>query len=316
MKKYICRILCVFSIYLMLNSFCGLVACQNKTESTQNQHVENILSIEKASYWTDIVQACMNSNCYVEAMPYLDSLIQYCNYNEEACYIYSLIYLKSSKDLYDEQKGLNYLMQAAYGIPNCEHRKDVRLARGYSGLPSAKFDLALNYLFGDYGIKKDEAKGVQLLDTLSRADYAGGKGSIIYEWEGDCLGPKAKIMLAAFYNKGAMGLTQDKKKAAQLWNEALEMTGEYYMDCAELLKVIGEEYKNTDNAYYKDVTTWLLNDAQSEEPATQMLLALCYRLGRGVQKDVRKSNNILLGISIDYELGEALYPLMEYISGN
>ena len=94
------------------------------------------------------------------------------------------------------------------------------------------------------------------------------------------------------------------------------MTGEYYMDCAELLKVIGEEYKNTDNAYYKDVTTWLLNDAQSEEPATQMLLALCYRLGRGVQKDVRKSNNILLGISIDYELGEALYPLMEYISGN
>ena len=132
----------------------------------------------------------------------------------------------------------------------------------------------------------------------------------------DLEGPKAKIMLAAFYNKGAMGLTQDKRKAAQLWDEALEMTGKYYMDSAELLRIIGEEYKNTDNAYYKDVTTWLLNDAQPEEPATQILLALCYRLGRGVQKDVRRSNIMLQGISIDNELGEALYPLMDYINGN
>lgn len=316
MKKKIYRILYVSGIYLMFNSFLGIIACQSKIGSTRNQHVENILSIEKANYWNDIVQACLNSNLYADAMPYLDSLIQYCNYNEEACYIYSCIYLKSSKDLYDEQKGLNYLMQAAYGIPNCEHRKNERLARGYSGLPSAKFDVALNYLFGSYGIEKDEVTGIQLLDTLSRADYAGGKGSIMYEWEGDFLGPKAKIMLAAFYNKGAMGLTQDKRKAAQLWDEALEMTGKYFMDSAELLKIIGEEYKKTDNPYYKDVTTWLLNDAQPKEPTTQMLLALCYRLGRGVQKDVRKSNNMLQGISIDNELGEALYPLVDYICGN
>ena len=316
MKKYIYCILHVFSIFLIFNSFLFIFACQSKTGNTPKQHVENILSIEKAYYLNDVIQACINRNRYAEAMPFLDSLVQYCNYYEEACYIYSCIYLKSSKDLYDEQKGLNYLMQAAYGIPNCEHRKNQRSARGYSGLPSAKFDLALNYLFGGYGIQKDEAKGIQLLDTLSRADYAGGKGSITYEWEGDFLGPKAKIMLAAFYNKGAMGLTQDKRKAAQLWDDALEMTGKYYMDCAELLKIIGEEYKNSNNPYYKDITTWLLNDAHPEEPATQILLALCYRHGRGLQKDVRKSNNMLQGISIDNELGKALCPLMDFISGN
>ena len=281
----------------------------------QNKHVENILSIEKAYYWNDIVQACMNSGKYAEAMPYLDSLMLYCNYYEEACYMYSCIYLKSSKEIYDEQKGLKYLRLAAFGIPDCENRKNERLARGYSGLPSAKFDLALNYLFGGYGINKDETKGIQLLDTLARADFAGGKGSIMYEWKGDFLGPKAKIMLASFYNRGEMGLTQDKRKAAQLWDEALQMTGNYYMDNAELLEIIGKEYQNTDNPYYKDVTVWLLNDAKPEEPTTQILLALCYSLGRGVQKDIRKSSNMIQSVSIDNELGKSLYPLMDYING-
>lgn len=314
MNKNVNRLLRILSIFIFI---CAIVcsSCQNKIRNTQNQHVENILSIEKAYYWNDIIQAGINSHQYEVAIPYLDSLIQYCNYFEEASYIFSWIYLRSSKELYDENKGLKYLLQAAYGIPNCESRINVRSARGYSGLPYAKFDLALNYLYGGYGIDKDEAKGIQLLDTLSKANFAGGKGSIMYEWVGEYVGPKAKIMLAKFYNEGSKGLTQDKRKAAQLWDEALEMAGRYYMDSPDLLEIIGKEYLNTNNPYYKDITVWLLNDAKPEEPATQILLALCYRLGKGVPKDIRKSKNIIQRVSIDKDLGEALYPLMDYISG-
>jgi len=93
MKKYINCILHVFSIYLIFNSFLILFACQSKTGNTPNQHVENILSIEKAYYWNDVIQACINSNRYADAMPFLDSLVQYCNYYEEACYIYIHVYI-------------------------------------------------------------------------------------------------------------------------------------------------------------------------------------------------------------------------------
>lgn len=314
MKMNVNRLLRIFSILFFI---CAIVSssCHNKIRNNYNQHVENILSIEKAYYWNDIIQAGINSHQYEGAIPYLDSLIKYCNYYEVASYISSWIFLRSSKELYDENKGLKYLLQAAYGIPNCENGINERLARGYSGLPHAKFDLALNYLYGGYGIDKDEAKGIQLLDTLSKADFAGGKDSIMYEWVGDYVGPKAKIILAKFYNEGSKGLTQDKRKAAQLWDEALEMAGRYYMDSPDLLEIIGKEYLNTNNPYYKDITVWLLNDAKPEESSTQILLALCYRLGKGVPKDIRKSNNLLQGISINNDLAEALYPLMDYISG-
>lgn len=207
-------------------------------------------------------------------------------------------------------------MQAAYGKPECENKLNERLSRGYSGLPRAKFDLALSYLFGSYGIKKDEAKGIQILDTLSNSEFAGWRGSILYEDDGDFLGPKSKIMLASFYNNGLMGLPQDKRKAAQLWEEALVMTGKNFMDSADLLEIIGKEYKNTNNPYYKDVSAWLLNDAKPEEPTTQFLLALCYRHGKGVSKDIRRSDNMLQGLSFSQEMSNALYPLMDYICGN
>lgn len=315
MNKVICRLLRVIPVSLVLSASSVFIGCQNNNKSSQRQHEENLLEIEKAYYWKDIIQACLNSNYYSEALPYLDSLSLYCNYYEEACYVLSHIYLKSSKEIYDEQKGKKFLLQAAYGIPDCEFRLNQRQARGYSGLPRAKFVLALSYLFGDYGIKKDETKGIQLLDTLSKANYAGGRGSLTYEWNGDFVGPKAKIMLATFYENGLMGLPQDMRKAANLWNEALEMTGMYYMDNADLLKLIGKKYKDTNNPYYKDITEWLLNEAKPEEPTTQFLLALCYRFGKGVPKDIRRSNNMLREVTLSKDLADALYPLIDYISG-
>ena len=309
------NLLQAMSSLLLITLSLAFIACQNKMNANQGKHVENTLAIEKAYYWHDMVEGCLNSNRYADAMIYLDSLKQFCNYYEEACYIYAWIYLKSSQENYDEQKGMKYLMQAAYGIPDCKERVNERSARGYSGLLRAKFDLALIYLYGNNSVKKDEAKAIQILDTLSKADYAGGHGSIKYDWNGDFVGPKAKIMLASFYENGSKGLQQDFRKAAQLWDEALVMTGKYYMDSADLLELIGKRYKDTNNPYYKDVTAWLLNDAKPEEPTTQILLALCYRMGRGVPKDIQRSNNMLQGISLSQEMGDALYPLMDYISG-